>query len=69
MLFSAPDEVARTNAITLRPERDERLGQVAAHEPVGARDEAGAAPIGVAELVALRSAVSFQAYSSEPRGE
>ena len=50
MLLSAPDEVARTNAITLRVERDERLGQVRPDEPVGAGDEARAAAVRVAEL-------------------
>ena len=45
MLFSAPDEVARTNAITFGVEVDERLGQVRAHEAVGAGDEAGAAGV------------------------
>ena len=40
MLFSAPDEVARTNATTCRPERDERVGEVGPHEAVGARDQA-----------------------------
>ena len=39
MLFSAPLEVARTNACTLRAEVDERLGQVRAHEAVGAGHE------------------------------
>ena len=43
MLFSAPDEVARTNAITFAPSCDERLGEVRAHEAVGAGDEARAA--------------------------
>ena len=43
MLLSAPDEVARTNAITSASRCDERVGQVRAHEAVGARDEAGAA--------------------------
>ena len=39
MLFSAPLEVARTNAFTFGLELDERLGQVRAHEAVGAGDE------------------------------
>ena len=39
MLFSAPLEVARTKAWTFGAERDERLGEVRAHEPVGAGDE------------------------------
>ena len=41
MLFSAPLEVARTNACDVRAELDERVGEVRAHEPVGAGDEAG----------------------------
>ena len=45
MLFSAPDEVARTNAITFGVEVHERLGQVRAHEPVGPRHETGAAGV------------------------
>ena len=48
MLFSAPDEVARTNAITWASEVDQRLGQVRAHEAVGAGDEAGAAGVALA---------------------
>ena len=45
MLFSAPLEVARTNACTSAPSCDERLGQVRAHEAVGAGDEHGAAAV------------------------
>ena len=59
MLFSAPDDVARTNAITFASELDERLGQVRAHEAVRARDQAGAARIGVAELSAQGGEVLF----------
>ena len=43
MLFSAPLEVARTKAWTFAPRWHERVGQVRAHEAVGAGDEDGAA--------------------------
>ena len=52
MLFSAPLEVARTNAWTVRVELDERVGQVRAHEAVGAGHEDGAAVVDVPELAA-----------------
>ena len=38
----------------VRAELDERIGQVRAHEPVGARDEHGAAPVDVAEVALER---------------
>ena len=50
MLLSAPLDVARTKATTRASSVDERLGQVRAHEPVGARDEHGPAAVDVAEL-------------------
>ena len=54
MLLSAPDEVARTNAITFGAELDERVGQMRAHEAVGAGDEARPALVGVAEVAPER---------------
>ena len=41
-----PDE-----RVDVRAERDERVGQVRAHEPVGAGDEDGAAAVDVGELL------------------
>ena len=75
MLFSAPLEVARTNAWTLRAEVDERLGQVRAHEAVGAGDEHGPAAVDVAEVapqlvergVGPDGVVSSSAYASARR--
>ena len=52
MLLSAPDEVARTKAIDLGAGMDERLGQVASHEPVRARHQAGPTGERVGELAA-----------------
>ena len=50
MLFSAPLEVARTNALHVGAELDERIGQMRAHEAVGAGDEHRAAAVDVAEV-------------------
>ena len=52
MLFSAPLDVARTKAWTVAPSSHERVGEVRAHEAVGAGDEDGAAVVDVAELAA-----------------
>ena len=51
MLLSAPLDVARTKAWT-RAELAERLGQVRAHEAVGAGHEHGAVVVVRAELLA-----------------
>ena len=63
MLFSAPLEVARTKAWTFGAEVDERVGQVRAHEAVGAGDEHRPAGVDLAELrrSALRAPASVQA--------
>ena len=58
MLLSAPLEVARTKAMHVGAERDERVRQVRAHEAVGARDEDGATVVDVAQLRAELGQVS-----------
>ena len=50
MLFSAPLDVARTKAMHVRAELDERLREVGAHEAVGARHEDGTVFVDFAEL-------------------
>ena len=52
MLLSAPLDVARTKACTLGAELDERVGQVRAHEAVGARHEHGTSLVDLAEIAA-----------------
>ncbi len=52
MLLSAPLEVARTKAWTVAPSSHERVGEMRAHEPVGAGHEDGATLVGVSEVVA-----------------
>ena len=68
MLFSAPLEVARTKAWTFAPSWHERVGQVRAHEAVGAGDEHGAAAVDVAELPGqVGERLSVQATSGARR--
>ena len=66
MLFSAPLEVARTKACTVRAELDERVGQVRAHEAVGAGHEHGASLVELGEVAraALRALRSVQIGAS-----